>query len=131
MSQAILNALKTRLYATTALTTTFGSRIYLDQAPANAQLPLLIYRTPQVTTTPMFGSIVMHRADFEFQMFFDGTGSQTIHTGAANLATALATPLTVSGFDRATFQRIQAGVPSKTDDSWSMTETYRMTAFDT
>ena len=130
MSQAILNALKTRLYATSSLTTTFGSRIYLDQAPANAQLPLLIYRTPEVSTTPMFAGVTMHRGDVEFQMFFDNTGSQTIHTGAANLATALATPLTVTGFDRATFQRVSSGVPSRSDDSWTMTETYRMTAFD-
>lgn len=130
MSQAILNALKTRLYATSSLTTTFGSRIYLDQAPANAQLPLLVYRATEDRTTPMFG-MVMHQIDFDFEMFFDNTGSQTIHTGAANLASALSTPLTVSGFDRASFVRTAAGVPSRSDDAWSMTERYRATAFDT
>lgn len=131
MSQAILDALKTRLYATTALATTFGSRMYLDVAPANAALPLLVYRAPTMRTIPHFGGVVRREMSFEFQMFFNNTGSQDIHAGAANLATALATPLTVTGFDRATFVRTDAGVPSRTDDSWTMIERYRAVAFDT
>ena len=130
MSKAILDALKTRLYATTALTTTFGSRIYLDVAPANASLPLMVYRAATDMLVPHFGGVTRHDLEFEFQLFFDNTGSQTIHTAASQLATALSTPITVTGFDRATFVRTEAGIPSRTDDSWSMTERYRATAFD-
>lgn len=131
MSQAILDALKTRLYATSALAATFGNRMYLDVAPANALLPLLVYRAPTMRTIPMFGGITKREMSFEFQMFFGNTGTQDIHTGAANLATALATSLAVTGFDRATFVRTDAGVPSRADDSWTMIERYRAVAFDT
>jgi hypothetical protein len=76
-------------------------------------------------------SAVKHTMEFEFQFFFSNSGTQDIHSAAAGLAAALATPLTVTGFDRAVFVRQQVGVPSFSDDSWTMTETYRATAFDT
>lgn len=131
MSKAILDALKTRLHATAALTTRFGSRMYLDVAPANSPFPLMVYRAPSARTTPMYGAVVRFDMEFEFEMFFDGTGSQNIHTAASELATALSTALTVTGFDRAVFIRTEAGVPSRLDDSWSMTERYRAVAHDT
>jgi hypothetical protein len=130
MSQAVLNALKTRLHATAALTAVVGTRIYLDVGVANAVLPLLVYRSVGTRTEPMM-SAVKHTMEFEFQFFFSNSGTQDIHSAAAGLAAALATPLTVTGFDRAVFVRQQVGVPSFSDDSWTMTETYRATAFDT
>ena len=130
MSQAILNALKTRLHTTTALTALVGTRIYLDVGVANAALPLLVYRATSTRVEKLM-SATRHTMDFEFEFHFSNSGTQDIHTAAAALATALSTPLTVTGFDRAVFVRQESGVPSFSDDAWSMTETYRATAFDT
>lgn len=131
MSKAILDALKTRLYASTSLMTALGNRAYLDSGPVNAALPLLVYRSTGVRTTPIFGSVTRYDLDFEFQFFFNNTGTQDIHTVSALLKTALSTPLSPTGFDRATFVRGEAGAPSFSDDSWTMIETYRAIAFDT
>jgi hypothetical protein len=130
VSQAILNALKTRLHATTALTTVVGTRIYLDVGVANAPLPLLVYRATSTRVERMM-SVTRHTMEFEFEFHFSNSGTQDIHTAAAGLATALSTSLSVTGFDRAVFVRQQSGVPSFSDDAWTMTETYRATAFDT
>lgn len=129
MSQAILNALKIRLTTTNALTAVVGQRIYLDVGLANAAFPLLVYRATSTRVEPMMSG-VKHTIEFEFQFFFSNSGTQDIHTAAAALATALATPLSVTGFDRASFVRQASGVPSFSDDSWSMVEQYRATAFD-
>lgn len=129
MSQAILNALKTRLHATAALTNVVSTRIYLDVGVANAALPLLVYRATDTRVENLMG-VVKHVMEFEFVFQFSNSGTQDIHTAAAGLAAALSTPLTVTGFDRATFVRQSSGVPSFSDDAWSMTETYRATAFD-
>jgi hypothetical protein len=128
--KAILDALKTRLHGTLALTNVIGTRIYLDVGVANAPLPLLIYRATESRVERLMG-VTKHTMTFEFEFFFSNSGTQDIHTAAAALATALSTPLTVSGFDRAVFIREEAGAPSFADDSWSITETYRATAFDT
>lgn len=130
MSQAILNSLKTRLFTTSALTTVVGQRIYLDAGAANAQFPLLVYRATDTRVEKFMGT-VRHTMDFEFQFFFSNSGTQDIHAAVSALASALSTPLTVTGFDRASFVRQQSGVPSFSDDSWSITEVYRATAFDT
>lgn len=129
MSQAILNALKTRLHATVSLTAVVGTRIYLDVGVANAALPLLVYRSTSTRVEKLM-SVTRHTMEFEFEFHFSNSGTQDIHTAAAGLAAALSTPLTVTGFDRAVFVRQESGVPSFSDDAWSMTETYRATAFD-
>jgi hypothetical protein len=129
MSQAILNAIKARLAATTTLTAIVGSRIYLDVGAANAALPLLVYRATETRTEPMFGA-VKHTMQLEFQFFFSNSGVDDLHAAAQAVATAFSTSLTVTGFDRAVLVRSAAGVPSFSDDSWSMTEAYRLTAFD-
>ncbi len=131
MSKPILDALKSRLYASTALMTAVGNRIYLNTAPANASLPLIVYRVESVTTTPHFGGITRYDLSVEFNFFYSNSGGQDIHSTADLLEAALATPLTVTGFDRARFVRSSAGVPSFSDDSWTMIETYKVVAFDT
>jgi len=130
VSQAILNALKTRLHTTAALQAVVSTRIYLDVGVANAALPLLVYRATATRVEKMM-SATRHTMDFEFEFHFSNSGTQDIHTAAGALATALSSPLTVTGFDRAVFVRQESGVPSFSDDAWSITETYRATAFDT
>lgn len=129
MSQAILNALKTRLHTTVSLQAVVSTRIYLDVGAANAALPLLVYRATSTRVEKLM-SVTRHTMEFEFEFHFSNSGTQDIHTAAAALASALSTPLSVTGFDRAVFVRQESGVPSFADDAWSMTETYRATAFD-
>jgi hypothetical protein len=130
MMQSILDALKARLAATTALTSIVGTRIYLDVGQANAPLPLLTYRVTNVDVEP-HNSATRYVVDFEFTFFFGNTGTQDIHSAASALATALSLPLSPTGFDRAKFVLTSAGVPSFSDDAWSMLIQYRAYAFDT
>ena len=129
--KAILDALKTRLYATSSLTTPLSSRIYLDEAPANALLPLVVYSATNSVATPMFGGGVRYDITVDFTINYANSGTTDIHTIADAIATALATTMAATGFDRVTAVKQSGGVPSFQNDAWSMTETYRLTAFDT
>lgn len=132
MSKAILDALKSRLYGTTALTNIFGTAIYLEQGPVGDNAPILVYRSTGMRTTPMFGGVVRCELDLEFRMNLGNSGDSAGHTAAAALQTALSTPLTsVTGFDRVRLIQTQSAVPSFDDDSWTMVETYRAVAHDT
>jgi len=132
MSKAILDALKSRLYGTTALTNIFGTAIYLEQGPVGDNAPILVYRSTGMRTTPMFGGVVRCELDLEFRMNLGNSGDSAGHTAAAALQTALSTPLTsVTGFDRVRLIQTQSAVPSFEDDSWTMVETYRAVAHDT
>lgn len=127
----MLDAVKSRLYATSALTTALGSRIYLDQAPANASFPLLVYGTrASATVTPHFGGQNRYDLVVEFLIVYSNAGSDGIYTIASALETALSTAMTATGFDRVSAVKVSSSVPSFEDDAWSMTETYRLTAFD-
>jgi hypothetical protein len=128
--KAILDALKTRLAATSSLTAIVSTRIYLEQGPADASLPLLVYRPTAVATEELFAGVTLYRATFTFQVFFDNSGSQTIHTASDAIQTALATPLSPTGFDRAVFVRQSRGAPVFTDECWSILDEYRCTAFE-
>jgi hypothetical protein len=130
MSKAILDAIKGRLYATTALTTELTSRIYYNSAPADARLPLLVY-TATVRTTPFFGSITRHEVEIEFATQYDNRGGTDIYLVSDGLATAFSTPITVTGFDALRGVRIERGVPSFADDGWTMIERWRFVAHDT
>lgn len=127
----ILDAVKARLYATSALTTALGSRIYLDQAPANAAFPLLVYGTrSNATITPHFGGQNRYDLTVEFLIVYSNAGSDGIYTVASALETALSTAMTATGFDRVSAVKVSSTVPSFEDDAWTITETYRLTAFD-
>jgi len=133
--KAILDALKTRLHSTTAFANVFGGvsapRIYLDQGPADAVLPLCVYAPQAGTVERMMGGVVRHQFEVEFRFFTTAPQAAALHTAVAELSSALATPLSVTGFDRATLTRVSSGAPSFSDDSWSITERYRVVAFDT
>jgi len=133
MAKPMMDALKTRLHATSALTTPLSSRIYLDEGPANAALPLIVYRAAESTVTPMMGSGTIKRYDIlvDFEIAYANSGTTDIWTIAGALETALSTTMTATGFDRVSAVKVSGGVPSFSDDSWSMIERYRLTAFDT
>jgi len=127
--KAILDGIWTRLSGATVYTT-LGGRIYLNQGPADALLPLMVYSAPETGVERIMGGIVKYTMDIEFTIFYDNGGTTAIHTIADQLATALSTSATATGFDRISFVRLNGGVPAFSDDSWSMTERYRATAFD-
>lgn len=127
--KAILDGIWTRLSGATVYTT-LGGRIYLNQGPADAMLPLMVYSAPETGVERIMGGVVKYTIDIEFTIFYDNGGTTAIHTIADQLATALSTSATATGFDRISFVRLNGGVPAFSDDSWSMTERYRATAFD-
>jgi hypothetical protein len=129
MSKAILDAMKTRLYATASLTALVGQKIYLNSGPANQTLPLLIFAATEVRTTPFFGGLTKHELDIEFQIQY-GTEGHDAYSVADAVATALSTPMAVTGFDAARATRVARGVPSFTDDGWTMIERWRVVAHD-
>ena len=94
MSKAILDAMKTRLYATASLTALVGQKIYLNSGPANQTLPLLIFAATEVRTTPFFGGLTKHELDIEFQIQY-GTEGHDAYSVADAVATALSTPMAV------------------------------------
>jgi hypothetical protein len=130
MAKPIMDALKTRLYATTALTTPLGNRIYLDEGPANSALPLMVYSATETTVTPMFGSIKRYDLVVDFLIAYSNSGTTDIWTISTALETALSTTMSATGFDRVSAVKVAGGVPSFEDDAWTMTEQYRLTAFD-
>jgi len=127
--KAILDGIWTRLSAAT-IYTTLGGRIYLNQGPADALLPLMVYQAAEATSERLMGGVVKYTLEVEFTIFYDNAGSTAIHTIADQLRTALSTSASATGFDRITFVQLAGGVPSFSDDSWSMVERYRVTAFD-
>jgi hypothetical protein len=131
MAKPIMDALKTRLYATSALTTALGSRIYLDEGPANAALPLLVYSATNSQVVPMFGGVTRYDITVDFNIAYSNSGTTDIWTIAGHIETALSTSMTATGFDRVRATKVSGGVPSFENDAWSMVETYRLTAFDT
>ena len=130
MSKVILDAIKTRLYATASLTALVSTRIYLNSAEANDRFPLVIFAATEVRTTPYFGSIVRHEIDLEFQIQLGTTSGLDCYNVADAIATALSTPMSVTGFDAARATRVARGVPSFTDDGWTMIERWRVVAHD-
>lgn len=130
MSKAILDAVKTRLYATASLTALVGQRIYLNSAETNDRLPLVVYTAADVRTTPYFGSITRHEIDLEFQIQYGTNSGVEAYQVADAIASALSTPISVTGFDAARSTRTARGVPSFSDDGWTMIERWRVVAHD-
>lgn len=130
MSKAILDAIKTRLYATAAITSELTSRVYYNSAPTDSRLPLLVY-TARVSTTPFFGAVTRHEVEIEFQIQYDNRGGTDIYIVSDGLASAFSTPMTVTGFDALRGVRLERGVPSFADDGWTMIERWRFVAHDT
>jgi hypothetical protein len=127
-TKAILDALATRLNAST-LNTTLGGRLGVDQLAANVALPAMVYRVASADTAKLYQSLERYDLRVEFVFFQKAGDGTTMHTLSGQLETALATTLTVSGFDRVTMIRQSVGSPSFEDDAWTMTDTYRAIGF--
>ena len=99
-------------------------------APANQTLPLLIFAATEVRTTPFFGGLTKHELDVEFQIQYATPSPLDAYNVADAISTALSTPMSVTGFDAARATRVSRGVPSFTDDGWTMIERWRVVAHD-
>jgi hypothetical protein len=131
--KGIFDSLRARINASTALLTACGSRIYLDEAPANTPTPLVVYSSVSATVEPHFGNQKRYTLDVDFLIVYTNAGNTAIWTIAQELETAMATPIAAvsgSGIDRVTAVKVAGGVPSFDDDAWTMTERYRLTAWD-
>ena len=129
MSKALLDAVQTKLAAST-IGTTLGNRFALSIAETDAILPLMVYDVESYTTTPIFGTAVRYEVVFFFTFHAKGAYGTAIHTLSTQLETALtAAPLSATGFDRLTFTKLSNGVPSFSDDAWSMTDRYRAVGY--
>jgi hypothetical protein len=78
----------------------------------------------------MFGTLKRYDMTVEFVIAYANAGTTDIWTVAADIETALSTTMSATGFDRVSAVKTGGGVPSFEDDAWTMTETYRLTAFD-
>lgn len=131
--KGIFDALRTRILASPNLLAACGNRIYLDEAPANAPFPLVVYSSVGATTEPHFGGQKKYTLDVDFLIGYSNAGNTAIWTIAQEIEVALATPMPAgsgSGIDRVTAVKVGGGVPSFDDDAWTMTERYRFTAWD-
>jgi hypothetical protein len=131
MPKSMMDALKTRLYTTSTLTNALGSRIFLDEGPANAARPLLVYSATETQVVPMFGGVNRYDITVEFAIAYENSGTNDIWSIAGYIETAMSTFMSATGFDRVRATKVSGGVPSFENDGWTMTETYRLTAFDT
>lgn len=125
--QNVMIAVANRFKGST-IESALGSRIYADSGPADAEIPLLIWTLESVAISRIFGGAQRFDMNFSFAMY--ESGDQTlIHTRSSQLETLFTTKLTVTGFDRVTFTRINSGVPSFADDGWSMIDRYKAIGF--
>lgn len=129
MSKALLDAIQTKLAAST-IGSTLGNRFALSIAETDAILPLMVYDVESYSTTPLFGTAVRYEVVFFFAFYAKGSYGTSIHTLSTQLETALtAAPIAATGFDRLTFTKLSNGVPSFSDDAWSMTDRYRAVGY--
>lgn len=123
----IVNAIYARL-STTSVGTQVGGRIYPSQAEADAAFPLIVYDIAGIDVSYFMGGQARLQAEVEFRIHFSNKGESLQFTVTDQLSKALENEMTATGFDRVKMWRIGAGVPSFEDDSWSITERYRMVA---
>jgi len=123
----ILNAIYSRL-STTAIGTQLGGRIYMDSGPQDAAFPLLVYRADSIEVEYFFGGQARLTAEVEFTFHYQNKGETTLVSITDQLSKSLQNSMTATGFDRVRMYRISAGLPSFADDSWSISERYRLIA---
>jgi hypothetical protein len=130
-SKAILDAIWTKLAAST-LYTTLGGRIALNSLPADTRLPLLVYGpTGEPSISKAFGGVDRYDLELEFTFWQSGSDGTTAYTLSDSLVTALSGTISPTGFDRLTVVRTAVGVPSFSDDCWSISDRYRAVGFKT
>jgi hypothetical protein len=123
MSAALSTAFFTQMttdQGASSFYTAVGGRIYHGEGPENATLPLAVYSEIEHTASPFYGGKVMSRVIVEVEVFYDkNAGIAAAAATADKLFTACDQTIvaSVTGFDRATIQCTERGVPEVLEDA--------------
>lgn len=130
-SKAILDAIWTRLQAST-IYSTVGGRIGFSELPADTALPLVVYDFEGPPASSMlFGGVERFEGTLIFRIYQSASAGTTLHTISSDILAAMSSTISPSGFDRLTAVRISVGTPSFGDDGWTMEDRYRVIGFKT
>lgn len=131
MSQALLIALRTRLATSTGTGGFFNllnSRVYLDAAPGDTELPLCVYSATNTRYERAFSGSKQETLSVVFTLYASQSTPGTIQTAADALRTLIdGYDLAPSGYDRARCILRVRGEPAFEDEIWSISETYEIT----
>lgn len=135
MSQIILEALKTKLYAVQTAGTVYasvGGRIYQDQAPPNTALPYLRFAQTDGLVERYFGNVNAHALTVQLDLFGKSDPGWEVLGDVEQVLYDLLEEfsLTVSGYDRGlcTFQ--SRGARTVDEDAFVLTDTLLIEATD-
>lgn len=115
--------------ATTSWFQGLGGRVYVNEAPADTQLPLCVYGIANADIEQTFGTD-REAYVLEFTQYHPHTSGVNVALGSAEkLHTLLdGIALTASGYDRVVIRAESRGVPAMEDDAISTTSRFRLTA---
>lgn len=124
-------AIRTRISATNVLggfAYAFDGRVYLDRAPANALLPLCVYRPTTERSDRMVQGYELV-ISLLFQMYDSADSTSDLQTAQERLKTALdGYTASLSGHDRITCRMRRQGQPVQDDDAWLVEDEYEVRA---
>lgn len=130
MSKALADAFYTRLTLSQGAGTYYAAlsgQIYKGQAPENKVLPLAVFNLVSNPADPMFDGKVTSRIEVELETFVpidEGVDSAQTTDDKAFTALDQGTVSSVTGFDRASIQCIERGVPVVLEDAISVRSRY-------
>lgn len=127
----ILVALRTALQstATTSWFQSLGGRVYLDEAPANVQLPLCRYSVVSHDIEPIYQTDVKgwERLSIEFEQFFPHSSGAHVASLSAEALDGVLDNLELkpTGYDRVVLRAESRGVTAMDDDAIVARSTFR------
>ena len=114
---------------TTSFFQTLGGRVYLDEAPANVQLPLCVYGVVEQTVEPTYDAeSKRERFTIEFTQYFPHSSGVAAAVQNAERLDAVLDNLELkpSGYDRIVIRAQSRGVPGIEDDAVSVSSRFRL-----
>lgn len=129
--QKVLQSLATAITssATTSWFQGLGGRVYLNEAPANAQLPLCVYGVASHEISQVFDTSVCgnERFRFEFTEYHPHSSGASIAVLSAEALFSVLDNLELkpTGYDRVVIRAESRGVPEMEDDAISVTSMFR------
>lgn len=129
MSAAFLDSLKTAIDLTNVaggFLKLFEDRVWLDRAPADANLPLCVYTVSTVrNASSKAGREIILRA--VFSMYAKADTTDDLVEGQIRLKTMLdGKAFTATGHDRMVCRMLSQGVPRQEDDAWVIEDEYEL-----
>lgn len=137
MSATLSNAFHSQMTASQGAGTFYAAlsgRIYHGQAVENATLPLAVWTEVEGLVDANFGGKVRVRKTVEVETFYDkSAGIAAVQETDDKLFSAVDQTIvgSVTGFDRATIQCIERGVPVVLEDAISVRSRFTVEGFTT